>query len=84
MSPGIVKREPAGAPRSDPQGRNEPLDGTSTPAPGDFAVTVAGGPVGFLRAIRVNAVRVIGATVTLTLAAAVQTGRGSRWTTRRG
>ena len=27
---------------------NEPLDGTSTPAPGDFAVTVAGGPVGFL------------------------------------
>ena len=55
---------------------NEPLDGTSTPAPGDFAVTVAGGPVGFLRAIRVNAVRVIGATVTLTLAAAVQTGQG--------
>ena len=27
---------------------NEPLDGTSTPAPGDFAVTVAGGPGRFL------------------------------------
>ena len=55
---------------------NEPLDGTSTPAPGDFAVTVTGSPVGFVYAIRVNAVRVIGATVTLTLAAAVQTGQG--------
>ena len=55
---------------------NEPLDGTSTPAPGDFAVTVAGSPVGFVFAIRVNAVRVIGDTVTLTLAAAVQTGQG--------
>ena len=45
---------------------DEPLDDESTPAPSDFVVTAAGSTVG------VNAVSVIGATVTLTLAAAVQ------------
>ena len=45
---------------------NEPLDGGSTPAAGDFVVTAAGS------AITVNGVSVAGSTVTLTLATAVE------------
>ena len=45
---------------------NEALDGASVPAPGDFAVTADGSP------IDVQEVNVAGATVTLTLATAVE------------
>ena len=48
---------------------DETLDDESTPAPSDFVVTAAGSTVG------VNAVSVIGATVTLTLATAVEAGQ---------
>ena len=45
---------------------NEPLDGGSTPAAGDFVVTAAGSTV------NVTGVGVAGSTVTLTLATAVE------------
>ena len=48
---------------------NEALDATSTPAAGDYAVTVAGGNRS------VSAVQVSGSTVTLTLASAVTQGQ---------
>ena len=51
---------------------NETLDGTSTPAPGDFVVTAAGSP------ITVNRVSVGGSAVTLTLATAVEANQTVR------